>query len=139
MFRQGYIFLQLKINSDIIVSVSMTNQWCPRENAPHFMYLSVPSSLVDEKLIERHYEYWLSTNDFDDDKQIDFWLYNAYKKSLPVEYKYLADRIINIRWAFGAELYAVKLKETIMGILSVSEKDFDYEPYFSRQLGGEKI
>jgi hypothetical protein len=138
MNRVIYFFI-VNIKSDVIVSVLMTNQWCPRENAPSFMYLPVPSLPVDDRLIERHYEYWLSTNDFDDDNQIGFWLYNAYKKSLPKEYKYLADRIMNILWAFGPELYAVKLKETVIGILSVSAKDFNFEPYFSRQLGGEQI
>ena len=115
------------------------NQWCPRENAPPFMYLPVPSYDVDEKQVNRHYEYWIETNDFDNDNQIGFWLYNAYKKALPKDYKYLADRIMNILWAYGNKSYAEKLKQTIIGILSVSDRDFDFEPYFAKQLGGEKI
>jgi hypothetical protein len=115
------------------------NEWCPVPHAPACMYLPVPVSMTDAAEVERHVRYWLETNDFDEARQIGFWLYHAYKKALPENYRYLADRVMNLEYVYGCPMNEEKLRESIVGILSVARKDFDWEPYFAKEKDGEKI
>lgn len=103
------------------------------------MYLPVPTGNVDTTLLDRHIQHWLETQDWDDDRQIGFWMYNAYRRALPNSMRYLADRIMNLELAFGAELYEEKLRQTIQGILAIADPNFDWEPYLNKKAGAIRL
>lgn len=111
------------------------NEWCPHAAMPAFMYLPVPDGDVEPAMLERHVRYWLETNDFDDEVGNGYWLHSAYQKALPHRMAYLADRLINLETAFE-DSYPEALTRTLRGILALSPKDFDWEPYFARRKGG---
>ena len=115
------------------------NEWCPTPNAPLFMYLPVPEGKVDEELLNRHCIHWIEKGDFDNERQFGFWMLNAYDKALPFKYRYLSNRIMNINVGIFKDDWEKELRRTIAGILSVSPKDFDWEPYLSKQKGGVHI
>ncbi|MGG6268783.1 hypothetical protein ACQ4M3_31485 [Leptolyngbya sp. AN03gr2] len=115
------------------------NEWCPKAGLPAFMYLPVPTGSVDELLLERHTQHWVETRDWDDNEQVGFWLYTAYRRALPNRMRYLADRIMNLELAFGSELYEAKLRQTIRGILAIADSNFDWEPYLSKKTGEQRL
>jgi hypothetical protein len=103
------------------------------------MYLPVPSGVIDEVMLERHVEHWLETQDWDQDRNAGFWVYTAYCRALPNRMRYLANRVMNIYQAFGDELYEVKLRQTIAGILAVTDPTFDWEPYLNKVAGEQRL
>jgi hypothetical protein len=115
------------------------NEWCPKPGLPAFMYLPVPSGVIDEVMLERHVEHWLETQDWDQDRNAGFWVYTAYCRALPNRMRYLANRVMNIYQAFGDELYEVKLRQTIAGILAVTDPTFDWEPYLNKVAGEQRL
>jgi hypothetical protein len=110
------------------------NEWCPTPGLPAWMYLPVPGGSSDEALVERHVQHWLTTADFDAERQAGAWLLTAYQRALPSRYRFLADRMTNLRTAFP-DSYERALRETVRGILAVSQPDFDWQPYFDRKKG----
>lgn len=115
---------------------TLSNQWCPRDGMPECMYLEVPTGEVDEDLLERHFVHWVTTRDWDNEKQKGFWLYTAYTRALPENYYYLALRIMNLVLVFqDQESYQRELKNTLRAILFCSPADFDWEPYLQRKKG----
>lgn len=115
------------------------NEWCPRTDLPLFMYRPVPSGVVDEAMLERHVKHWLETDDWDQSRDAGFWLYTAYCRALPNRMRYLANRIMNLTLAFGAERYEEKLRQTIEGILTVADPAFDWEPYLNKRAGEQRL
>lgn len=113
------------------------NEWCPVSGLPAFMYKPVPAGAVDETLLERHMDHWFE-GDFDEERQAGFWMYTAYTRALPGEYRYLADRIMNLTLAFP-DGYDDEMRKTIRGILVTAKAGFDWEPYFARKLGEQKL
>ncbi|MBD2328281.1 hypothetical protein [Alkalinema sp. FACHB-956] len=111
------------------------NEWCPEPDFPTFMYLPVPDGVVDEALLERHVQHWLETNDWDETRQVGFWLYSGYQRALPSRMRYLAERIMNLQLVFGQEGYERELRRTIRGILAVTDRSFDWQPYLDRRAG----
>jgi hypothetical protein len=101
------------------------------------MYLPVPDGSADTALVERHLRHWIETGDFDEERQAGFWLYTAYKRALPKEYGFLADRIMNLEQAFPGD-YEEQLRRCIRGILALTP-DFDWEPYLARTAGEQKL
>jgi hypothetical protein len=116
----------------------LPNQWCPAPGLPAWMYLPLPQGTHDEELVERHVQHWLATADFDAERQAGSWLLTAYQRALPSRYRFLADRMTNLRRAFP-ESYERALRETICGILAVSQPDFDWQPYFDRKKGEVRL
>lgn len=114
------------------------NAWCPVAGLPPFMYQPVPGGSVDDALLERHIDHWFDTNDFDEERQAGFWMYTAYTRALPGELRYLADRIMNLGLAFP-DAYEEELRKTIRGILASAKAGFDWEPYFAKKLGEQKL
>jgi hypothetical protein len=114
--------------------VGQPNEWCPVPGLPAWMYLPLPQGKHDAELVERHVQHWLATADFDAERQAGSWLLTAYQRALPSRYRFLADRMTNLRRAFP-ESYERALRETICGILAVSQPDFDWQPYFDRKKG----
>jgi hypothetical protein len=110
------------------------NEWCPVPGLPAWMYLPVPQGKSDEELVDRHVQHWLATADFDAERQAGSWLLTAYQRALPSRYRFLADRMMNLGLAFP-ESYERAMRETIRGILAVSQPDFDWQPYFDRKKG----
>ncbi|MBW4440524.1 MAG: hypothetical protein KME10_04670 [Plectolyngbya sp. WJT66-NPBG17] len=115
------------------------NEWCAKPGLPTLMYLPVPNGSADEVLLERHIKHWVETRDWDDAREAGFWLYTAYRRALPNRMHYLADRIMNLELAFGSELYEAKLRQTIKGILSISDPAFNWEPYLKRMAGEQRL
>lgn len=116
------------------------NDWCPRDGLPPYMYQPVPSGEVDPAMLTRHLKHWREVGDFDDDRQAGFWVYNAYRKALPARWRHLADRVMNLRYAFGEqEGYGQPLEVTIRGILAVCDPDFDWGPYLARRKGEMRL
>jgi hypothetical protein len=115
------------------------NEWCAQPGLPAFMYLPVPTGIVDDGLLERHVNHWLDTNDWDDERQVGFWLYTAYCRALPSRMRYLANRIMNLGLAFDTTLYEIKLRQTIIGILAVTDPAFDWEPYLNQKAGEQRL
>ncbi len=115
------------------------NEWCPKPGLPALMYLPVPSGDADKIMLERHVKHWIETQDWDENRQAGFWLYTAYRRALPNRLRYLADRIMNLEPAFGAELYEAKLRQTIEGILSVTDLAFDWEPFLNKKSGEQRL
>ena len=77
-------------------------------------------------MVERHLRFWVDTGDFDVENQEGFWLYTAYQESLPPKFKYLADRLMNLR---GEEA----IRQTMKGILSLlRETNVDWDQVLSR-------
>jgi hypothetical protein len=113
---------------------ALPNEWCPAPGLPAWMYLPVPRGSSDEELVERHVQHWLTTADFDAERQAGSWLLTAYQRALPSRYRFLADRMTNLRVAFP-DSYERALRETVCGILAVSQPDFDWQPYFDRKKG----
>jgi hypothetical protein len=101
------------------------------------MYLPVPDGSADASLLERHVRHWIETRDFDEDRQAGFWLYTAYKRALPKEQGFLADRIMNLELAFP-DRYEEQLRNCIRSILALSP-DFDWEPYLARTAGEQTL
>lgn len=114
------------------------NAFCPVPGLPAFMYLPVPTADVDAVAVERHFQHWATGADFDVEQQAGFWLYNAYRRALPSRYAYLADRIMNISLAFPDQKEKA-LRDAVRGVLAVVDRDFDWEPYFSRRAGEERL
>jgi hypothetical protein len=115
------------------------NEFCPVPGLPSFMYLPVPTvGDIDEQMLERHVRHWMSGADFDDDRQVGFWLLNAYHRALPSRYAYLADRVMNLSLAFPTQ-YELALRETIRAVLAISGCDFDWQPYLTRQAGEQRL
>jgi hypothetical protein len=110
------------------------NEWCEVANLPHFMYLPVPDGAVDEAMLERHLDYWLTNSDWDEERQEGFWMLTAYKKHLPRRYGYLADRIMNLQLAteWDVARHNEALRRTVRGILALAPTDTDWEPYLAR-------
>ncbi len=115
------------------------NEWCPRTGLPPLMYLPVPSGAVDEAMLERHVKHWLETHDWNESRDAGFWLYTAYCRALPNRMRYLANRIMNLTLAFGAERYEEKLRQTIEGVLTVADPAFDWEPYLNMRGGEQRL
>lgn len=115
------------------------NEWCPQPGLPAFMYLPVPEGQIDQQIFERHVKHWIETQDWDDDRQAGFWLYTAYRQTLPNRMRYLADRIMNLELAFGKEKYEAELSRTIRGILAVTSPTFDWEPYLDKIAGEQRL
>ena len=115
------------------------NRWCPASGLPAFMYLPVPEGFIDETMLERHVRHWLETRDWDDVRQVGFWVYNAYRKALPSEKAFLANRIMNLGLAFPPALYEQELRTTIRGILAVSDPAFDWTPYLAQRAGESRL
>jgi hypothetical protein len=93
---------------------------------------------VDEAMLSRHVRHWVETQDFDDDRQAGFWAYTAYERALPSRYHFLANRVKNLELAFP-ETYEQELRGTLRGILAVSPRDFDWEPYLARKAGEARL
>lgn len=102
------------------------------------MYRAVPDGSVESGVLERHVNHWLETGDWDENRQAGFWLYTAYGLALPEDLRFLADRVMNLALAFP-EQYEDELRVTLRGILASAPSDFDWEPYFTRQLGEQKL
>jgi hypothetical protein len=115
------------------------NEWCPRAAMPACMYQAVPTGEVDEAMLARHLAHWLTTTDWDDDKQEGFWLHSAYERALPDRAAFLASRIMNLQLAFGADGYRAALEQTLRGILATAPRDFDWEPYLARTKGAVRL
>jgi hypothetical protein len=115
------------------------NEWCPRPGLPACMYLEVPDGQVDESMLARHVEHWLTTADWDGAAQSGFWLYTAYERALPARMRFLAHRIMNLQLAFDASDYREALERTIRGVLAVTPRDFDWEPYLARRKGEQRL
>jgi hypothetical protein len=105
---------------------------------PTFMYWPVPDGSVDEAMLSRQVRHWVATGDFDDERQTGFWLYSAYQRALPSRFQFLANRVKNLSLAFP-DAYEQELRRTLRGILSVSPKDFDWEPYLARKAGEVRL
>ena len=117
---------------------NVPNKWCPVPGLPSFMYLPVPNGTVDPAHLERHVSHWLETGDWDEQKQVGFWLYTAYGRALPEDFRFLADRIMNLALAFP-DRYEDELRVTLRGILANVGAGFDWEPYFARELGEQSL
>lgn len=115
------------------------NRWCPAPGLPWFMYLPVPEGEVDASMLARHLEHWLTTGDFDEERQAGFWLLTAYQRALPARHRHLGDRIMNLGLAFPHQQYAVELERTLRGILVVASADFDWAPYLERRAGEQRL
>ena len=133
-FPDAQFILKSRRGQADAVHDALPNEWCPAPGLPAWMYLPVPQGVTDEELVERHVQHWLDTADFDSERQAGSWLLTAYQRALPSRYRYLADRVMNLRLAFP-ESYERALRETIRGILAVSQPDFDWQPYFDRKKG----
>jgi hypothetical protein len=114
------------------------NEWCPTPGQLSFLYLPVPTGPVDSAKLELHVQHWLSTGDFDVERQAGFWMLTAYQRALPSRYFYLADRVMNLTMLFP-EQYEAMLRQTLRGILAVSPSNFDWEPYLARQAGEQRL
>ena len=115
------------------------NEWCPCAGMPACMYQEVPDGDVDESMLARHVQHWLTTDDWDNASQSGFWLYTAYERALPARMRFLANRIMNLWLAFGASNYRKALERTIRGVLAVTPRDFDWEPYLARRKGEQRL
>jgi hypothetical protein len=112
------------------------NEWCPVPDLPEFMYWPVPAVTLDtarEALVDRHLHYWETTTDWDDEAQEGFWMYTAYTKSLPVKYRYLADRLMNMTLAFPEGRRAA-FRATLRAIIGVTDPGIDWEPILTRAV-----
>lgn len=114
------------------------NRWCPIPGLPSFMYRAVPDGTVEPDLLERHVRHWLETGDWDEQRQVGLWLYTAYGHALPKHLRFLVDRLMNLALAFP-DRYEDELRVTLRGILANATADFDWEPYFARKLGEQKL
>lgn len=119
--------------------VSAPNRWCPAPGLPAFMYLPVPDGEVDSAMLARHVEHWLTTGDWDEERQAGFWLMTAYQRALPTRHRHLGDRIMNLGLAFPREEYRVELERTLRGILAVASAGFDWVPYLERRAGEQRL
>jgi hypothetical protein len=114
------------------------NEWCPVGGLPDFMYLPLPSGAVEASELERHVHHWLSTGDFDVERQAGFWLHTAYRRALPSRFAFLADRIMNLSVAFP-DHYEAALRQTLRAVLAVAEDGFDWNPYLARKAGEQRL
>jgi hypothetical protein len=133
-FPDAQFILKSRRGQADAVHDTLPNEWCPAPGLPAWMYLPVPQGKTDEELVERHVQHWLATADFDVERQAGSWLLTAYQRALPSRYRFLADRVMNLRLAFP-ESYERALRETIRGILAVAQPGFDWQPYFDRKKG----
>lgn len=133
-FPDAQFILKSRRGQADAVHDALPNEWCEAPGLPAWMYLPVPQGTNDEELVERHVQHWLATADFDVERQAGSWLLTAYQRALPSRYRFLADRVMNLRLAFP-DSYEPALRETIRGILTVSQSDFDWQPYFDRKKG----
>jgi len=117
---------------------SEPNEWCPTPGLPTEMYLPVPTGDVDGAMLERHCHHWLTTRDWDDERQVGFWMYTAYNRALPSRYAHLVTRLMNVELAFS-DSADENVRDTIRGILSVCDRDFDWEPYLARKAGEQRL
>jgi hypothetical protein len=119
-------------------NASTPNEWCPASGYPSFMYLAVPTGKVPPSELERHVRHWMDNGDFDETRQVGFWMYTAYKRALPTRFAFLADRIMNLENLFP-DSYEQALRETLRGILAVSPTTFDWSPYLARKAGEQRL
>ena len=115
------------------------NRWCPAPGLPSFMYLPVPEGEVDAALLARHVEHWVTTGDFDEERQAGFWLLTAYQRALPSRHRHLGDRLLQRGLAFPRDEYRVELERTLRGILAVASAGFDWAPYLERRAGEQRL
>ncbi len=112
------------------------NQYCPVPGLPRFMYHPLPDGDADPDLVDQHVRHWIETGDFDDEAQEGFWLYTAYSRALPSRYRFLADRMMNLRFFPD---YRQAIQQTVRSILAVADQGFDWQPYLARQKGTQRL
>ncbi|MDF5707285.1 MAG: hypothetical protein PUP90_06285 [Nostoc sp. S4] len=102
------------------------NEWCSEPDQLSFMYLPVPNvSLTIEKeaMVNRHFQYWTEFSDYDNDIQQGFWMYEHYRKHLPLKYRYLSNRLMNLY------RQPTKLLQTLRAIIKLIGTDVNWEEY----------
>jgi hypothetical protein len=90
------------------------------------MALPVPQVSLDagqQHMAQRHYRYWTEFGDFDNESSEGYWMYELYKSALPTRYRYLPDRLMNLRDG-GPDTLA-----RIQAIIGLAGPGVDWELY----------